>query len=84
MENCSTKPVCHSTAHQYCQPDVVRPVNFKCILICYLSANRDFIWQPYSGVKSIEVFCYLCVCVGFFSGILGSLEFKVASDWTSM
>lgn len=77
MENCSTKPGCQATAHQYCQADVVQPIKFKCILVRYLNANRDFIWHPYAGVKSIEDFCYLHDCVGFG-------EFKLARDWTSI
>lgn len=85
MENCSTKPVCQSTAHQDCQANAVQPMNFKFIHICYLNEHNLF---GTKGVKHTEGFCDLHACMvlflGFFSGILCSLEFKTASVWTSM
>lgn len=63
MENCSTKPVCQSTAHQDCQANAVQPMNFKFIHICYLNDHNLF---GTKGVKHTEGFCDLHACMVLF------------------
>lgn len=65
MENCSTKPVCQSTAQQDYHAGAVQPVNFKFIRICYLNAHNLF---GNTGVKCVEDFCDLLAWGLFFQG----------------
>lgn len=40
--------------------------------------------NPIQESDLLKFFAIYVFVWGFFSGILGSLEFRVASDWTSM